>query len=126
EQLVVDVPDVLDLEFATGGGGGSLEAGQHPRQQIIESGPVLGAHIPGGAGVLGDHIGGVAPLGDDAVQLVGRVDVLAQGGDVDVGLDGGVEGVDSLLREGGGMGGLAPVVDVEVGDCDHPGVDHVG
>ena len=53
-------------------------------------------------------------MGDDAVDPVGAADVLAQQADADLGDGEGVGGVDAQLREGGGVGLLAGVVDVDV------------
>ena len=52
------------------------------------------------------------------IALVG-LDVLAQRGDGVVAEHGGVEGVATLVREGGGVGLLAVVVGVEGVDGDH-------
>src|SRR5690606_3605798 len=125
DQLVVDVAHVLDLDLARGGSGRSFEASDHLGKELVESAPVLGAHVPRGPRVFGDDVGSVASLHDDSVDLVGRVELLSEGRDVHVRLDGGIEGIDALLGIGRSVSGLTVEVDVDVGDGDHVGVDYV-
>ena len=54
---------------------------------------------------LGHDVRLVAALGEDAVDPLGRADVLAQRGDVHVAEHRGVERVAALVRGGGGVGG---------------------
>ena len=60
---------------------------------------------------VGHDVRLVAGVGEDAVDALVGQDVLAQGGDVHVAEHGGVERVAPLVRERGGVGGLALVVD---------------
>ena len=59
------------------------------------------------------------------MDLVGCQDVLAEGGEVDVGLYEGVEGVDALLGEGGGVGFLAVECHLQMTDGEGDRVDYV-
>ncbi len=64
-------------------------------------------------------------MGDDAVDLVGRIERLTQGRYVDVGLHEGVEGVDPELRRESGVGVLPVEFDVDVPDPQHVRVDDI-
>ena len=63
---------------------------------------------------IGNDVGCVATLDDNAVQSVGRADVLTQKADPDLGDGNGIGRIDSELREGAGVGGSAVIANVEV------------
>ena len=85
----------------------------------------LGAHDVAGFGVGRDDVGRAAAVGDDAVDAVGRVDVLAQQADGRLGDGQRVRGVDAAFGKGRGVGFLARVGHVEHGAGDDGRVDHV-
>ena len=66
--------------------------------------------------MVGDDVGLVAGLGEHAVDTLVVAHVLAQGRHRVVAEHGGVEGVASPVREGGGVGALAEVLDFPRGD----------
>ena len=73
-----------------------------------------------------NDVGLVATLGDDAVDSLGRTDVLAHRGNVHVPEHRGVECVATLPRRGSGVGGLAVVLHMQFLQRDRVHRDQVG
>jgi hypothetical protein len=114
------------LPLAPGRERARLEAGPHPGEGAVELGQRAGADVPGAAGQVGDRVGGAAGLGDDAVHADRRCQLLAEQADGDLRDRERVGRVAAELRVGAGVGGDAPVGDVEVRHRLRPGVDGVG
>ncbi len=98
DQVLIGVADLFDVECAPGRCCGGCEAGDDLFVQFCHAVAAPCPHVPRGSGHRRDDVGGIAAVGDDAVDLVGGVEGLAQRGDVDVGLHEGVECVDAELR----------------------------
>ena len=107
------------LQPAAGGLRRALEAGEHALTQFIDGRAVAGANHEPSLRVVGDHVGGLAALRDDAVDALVGADVLAQHGDRVVAGDQRVERVQPVPRRGGGVC-VAPVeVDDQALDRRH-------
>ena len=124
-QLGVPAAHLLYLHLASGGLGGGLEAGPDPISQHLEPLEVLGSYVPLRPGEGGDDVGRLPAVGDDPVDLVGREDVLAEGGDVHIGLDEGIESVYALLGKRRRMGLLAVKGHLHLDNRQGWAVDHV-
>ena len=92
----------------------ALERGEHTLLQRLQRLDGRRADDPLHRGLGGHDVGLVAALGDDAVDPLGRADVLAQRGDVHVAEHRCVERVASLLRRRRGVRGLAVVLHVQL------------
>ena len=103
-----------------------LEAVEHPLLERLELAHLGRPDVPDRPGLGRDHVRGVAGVGEDAVDALVGLDVLAQRGDVHVAEDGGVEGVAALVGRGGGVGGLALVAHVALLDRDRVHAAQVG
>jgi hypothetical protein len=133
-ELGVGGAGLVERHGRAGGDRAGLEAGLHPRVQLLELRERRGAGVPLPGGALGDDVGRVPAVGDDAVDPVGRLDVLAQQPDGHLRDRQRVGGVDAQLRVRGRVGGRPLVAHVEVLDrqARHPGglvrrrVDHHG
>src|SRR5690606_19689178 len=106
--------DPLDVHLALGGVGTGLQAGQEPGLEQIEASDGRGPDDPLGPGVVGNDVGPVTTVGDDPVDALGGLDVLAQSGHVHVPEHDRVQRVAPLVGRGGGVGGLAGVGDVRL------------
>ena len=67
-------------------------------------------------------VGCVTPLGDDAVNAIGGLDVLAQQTNTHLGHGDGIGGVDAILRKRRSMSGFAVIVHIEMAhrEAVHP------
>jgi hypothetical protein len=113
------------VQGGAGGQGSGLEAAQDLVPHDGEGGDVAPADHVLGFGVGGHHVGGVSAVGDDPVDLVEVVDVLAEQSHAHLGHGEGVEGVDAQLGIGGGVRLLARVTDAELLGRDHRPVGNV-
>ena len=94
------------LDLAAGRGRAGLEARGHARLERLEGGDARGAHHPLGDGAGRHDVRLLPRLEEHAVDALVGQGVLPEGGDVEVAEHGGVEGVATAVREGGGVGGL--------------------
>ncbi len=114
-----------DREFGAGGEGSGFEAPVDFGAEFGELIEGFGANDVLGGSVGGDDVGSGAAVGDDAVNAVGRTDVLSE--EADRGLrDGeGVGGVYAKLGEGRGVRFLAGAMNFKHGSGDDFCADHI-
>ena len=121
-------------EGGFGGFGGAAEAGGDALAHFVEQAFTGGADIKFGGGVVGDDVGFLAAVLDDAVDADLGLGLLAEQADRLIGEDERVEGVAAFPGGGGGVGVAAAEldgagVDGEDGGAEevgHAGVDHDG
>ncbi len=123
--VLVGVTDALELHLAASCECRRLKAGLHLWQQNIETVLLGRPHVPGGAGERWNDVGRVTTMCDDSVHLVRRLQLLTQSRDIDICLDECIEGVDALPGISRGMGILAVIEDVDMGNGDDVGIDDV-
>ena len=98
----------LRLEFRARRLGRPPRAGDQPLGQCRESGARLAPRVEPRGGALGDDVGRLPSLGDDAVRAIPGGELLAKQGDGAERGEEGVQGVDAPLGRGGGVRGAAP------------------
>ena len=103
-----------DVVRAPGGHRAGFEDLLHPRFEFLELGHRARTHIEFRDRVIRHDVRCVATLHDDAVDTVGRFDVLTEQADADLRNRDRISGVDAGLRKGTRVGRPTVVVNVEV------------
>ena len=114
-----------DREFSAGGEGAGFEAAVDFGAEFGELIEGFGANDVFGGSVGGDDVGSGAAIGDDAMDAIGRTDVLAEEADRGLGDGEGIGGVDAEFGEGRRVGFLAGAMNFKHGSGDDFCLDHI-
>lgn len=87
----------VDFQPATRCKRGGFEAGMNLRDQLVEAFVALSSDSPGRLGVRWNDVRRIASLVDDAVNRIVRVQRWSQSRDIHIGLNKGVECIDTDL-----------------------------
>lgn len=116
---------LFDAQRAAGGERTRLETAVKACSQSVDIGQCPGPGSPAAGGVRRDDIRCFPAAGDDAVDALIGLEMLAEEADRRLRDDEGIAGVHAAIGKGGGVGGLAMIVHIEIGIGEHRGLEHV-